>query len=488
MINILVSLVACAAGAFAVWRIYLAERALGGVVALLATTYFAAQHIAYSFAALLIALFDSQASYFNEHGVFLYRDGIVKWQFVNLCSMFAAWGAAELIRSLRAKHRPLPVPHPERIDPLRICYVALAAHAFAVTFQWMFGYMTPPGPVRYVVNMLSPITLAAFYFWGLWWKQPLQARIVFVAYATFYGIVQMASGNRGTFISAFFLFFWGYFINRKHHATKFSYAVGAGLVVLLLVAISTSENVRTAYAGRVPRNWEEWKARTADLFRGTRSDEEHRDPFVKSAVVKAAATIIQYSPFDIVVRTPSDIPYRRWSANDTSLLVAGLLPELEVTEQETAYTSAQMAVTEYGWRSAPGIGHAMPITLLADSWRRLGYFGVILTHFLWALGLVTLTGFCARRANRKYHVILSGALVGIVYHLYVWDILGLLSPLPRRGIACLLYAALVYLVVVLVERLLGPMTAAPVRRGGPWRRGTRSMPREDAWSKPPSST
>ena len=468
MINVLVSLLACAAGAFAVWRIYLAERALGGVVALFATTYFAAQHIAYSFSALLIALFDTEASYFNDHGTFLYRDGMVRWQVVNVCSIFAAWGAAELIRALRAKRHPAPVPNPERIDPLRICYITLGAHALIVTLQWSFGYMTPPGAVRYVVNMLSPITLAAFYFWGLWWKQPLHARLVFLAYVAFYGIVQMASGNRGTFISAFFLFFWGYFLNRKHHATKFSYAVGAGLVVLLLVAISISENVRIAYAGRVPRNWDEWKARTADLFRGTRADEEHHDPFVKTAVVKAAATIIQYSPFDIVVRTPTEVPYRRWSGFDTTLLVRGLLPELEVTEQETAYTSAQMAAAEYGWRSTPGAGHAMPITLLADAWRRAGYVGVILTHFLWALGLVVLTGFSARRAWRKYHVILSGALVAIVYHLYVWDILGLLSPLPRRAIACLLYAALVYFVLALVERLLGPAAAPTLPRSGPW--------------------
>jgi len=458
--TLLISLGSFLLGLFALRRIYVLERSAASSPLQLAFVYFLPQHIAFSFAVLLMAVFDQGYSYLTLHGSFSFMDGVVRLQLVNLVSLYAGLVGVRIavIGRQPANRRQNILPPSEesglpskvltgenRALWIRVCYISLAFHAFITGLQWYDAYNGLPTMLIYPIQVLAPIVLATFYFWGRWWPQAGHERLVFITYVSVFGLVQLVSGGRGTFLAGVLLFAIGYLQVRDWRLRRHELAVIAVCAVLLLWLITISENVRLLNPGRRPADMAEWLTRGGQLLGGVGSSGQGVESF-SYAVFRSAASMTSFSPLDVVARTPEDISYAGWSEDDWYLLFKGLLPEFGMSQVVTAGNKGPIDLGEYGWLSDPRYGNAAPMTFLADSWRRFGIFGVIVAHFVWAMLLARFSLLVGQRGFSIYRLIFGGSLIAVTYHFFLWDILQLGSFLPRRVIVCLIYTTVVYAV------------------------------------------
>ena len=465
--TLLISLGSFLLGLFALRRIYQMERAAASVLFQLTFVCFFAQHVAFGFAPLLMAIFDQGYTYQNLQGIFLYSDGIVPLEMVNLVSIYAALiGVRIAIIGRQPANRPqsmlLSDDHnkstsevlPAQNQALRmICYITLALHAVVFGLQ----QVSLPAILLYLFQVITPMVAATFYFWGLGWRQAGRGRWVFIVYASVFGLTSLSAGGRGYFLIGVLLFFLGYLQAHDWRLPRRDLAMIALAAVSLLWLITISENIRLLYRSRQPANLQEWMTRGSQLLSGVGLGGQEVESF-DYAVFRSAATMTLFSPLDVIARTPQDVPYAGWSEDEWDLLFRGWFPAFGMRDIITAEIKGQLDVRDYGWvvdptAPNPEDRNAAPMTFLADSWRRFGIIGIVVFPFILAVFLTRLSMLVEQSDHSIFRLIFGGSLVALIYYFSLWDILALVSYLPRRLLVCLIYTAVVYSVYLIHARL-----------------------------------
>jgi hypothetical protein len=334
-----------------------------------------------------------------------------------------------------------------------ICYITLALHAVVLGLQ----YGSLPANLQYPVQVITPVVAATFYFWGCWWRQAGRGQWVFIAYASVFGMLQLSAGARGYFLVGVFFFSLGYLQAHDWRVSRRDLAMIALAAVSLLWLITISENVRSLNRGRQPADLEEWQTRGLQLLSGVGLGGQGVESF-GYAVFRSAASMTSFTPLDVVARTPQDVPYAGWSEDEWDLLFEGWYPKFGTWDIITAGNKGLLDVREYGWIVDPTAANpqdrsAAPMTFLADSWRRFGVVGIVVFPFILAVFLTRLSMLVDESDHSTFRLIFGGSLAVLAYQCFLWDILALVSYLPRRLLVCLIYTAVVYSVYLIDARL-----------------------------------
>jgi len=473
MINILVSLISFLLGLIPLWQMFIWERSEGTPLTRFTFVYFLIQHIAFGFGGFLIAIFDQDSSYLSLHGYFPYADGLARLQLINLISLYAALAGMWAIIAgrrfigaslhgcpsiLRRDHHGAMVENHEQLLR-RICYVSLVFHAIIVSLQWYATYtgISDTGISRYLIQIGAKVAPATFFFLGIWWPHGRRGRWIFATYILVYGLMQLASGGRAPILYGVFMFFAGLLIVSPrwfmHPRRLVVVAIAAVLIPWLAVQ---SEDIRLLYHSRVPQDLGDWARNMTTLVgpkqigvEGTGNISPGPETLDRT-LFRFGARITELAALDIVARTPEEFPYWGWSETDWLMLGTGWLPAFLFPDLPKDEDSGVLFLRHYGWAVDPEHGHAMPVTLLADSWRRFGWPGVITVHFFWAAFLTTISMLMGRRLSMQV-IVLSGALLYIFTFSYTDDIFILATSMPRKVVVALAYATLISAICLLMS-------------------------------------
>ena len=483
MINILVSLISLLLGLIPLWQMYIWERSGGVSLARFTLVYFSTQHVAFGVGGSLIAIFDQNYTYLTLYGYFPYADGLVRLQLINLISLYAALaGMWAIIAGRRTIGAPLPgcssghlhdhlsaMPASQEQSLRMVCYVSLVFHMLIVSSQWYFTYSgTPTTDIsRYLIQIGAKVAPMTFLILGLWWPHGHRERWIFATYFLVYGIFQLATGGRAPVLFAELMFYAGLLIASPKwlmHPRRF---VVAAIVALLIPWLAVkSEDVRLLYHSRVPSGVGDMYQRVITLVGPKQIGVDdvgtvlHNPETLGRTIFRFGARIAELSALDVVARTPEKFPYWSWSEADWLKLSWGWLPAFLIPDLPKDENSGVLFLRHYGWAVDPERGHSMPVTLLADSWRRFGWPGVIAVHFLLAAFLTTISTLMGRRFSVQM-IVLSGALLYILTISYTDDILTWVTSLPRKVLAALAYTALISAICLLMSARRSGVRAGP---------------------------
>lgn len=430
-------------------------------------TYFTLQHLMYGFGGLLLALADRGYLYNNAHGSFAWVGGLPRLQVLHLVSLSAALAGTRV--GVFLFRRSVVGPSADvgqamqrivwRAGPLlrRLCYVSLFAHAALIFLQWYSSYAGVQGLPAYVVATLAPVAGVSFFFWGLWWRDAGQERGVFLVWLSLFIITQMASGGRAPALFSVLLFAYGTFLVstqgswqiRPRHIVR-------GIIGMLLIGwlMVVSDDLRSSYANRKPQNAQEWVERIGGLFSFHRSIGiasggqifgYEVSPFER-ATFHFASRIVDLSTLDVIARTPEQVPYAGWQAELWSVLATNWLPGFFFPDVFSSQEWGPTVLRRYGWyiQIEGERTTSMPLTMLADSWRRFGWIGIIGFNFALALLWTRLSLWSATRlTGRRFHIrwfIINSSLLTAFATLYFFDPISLLINLPRRFVLISGYA------------------------------------------------
>ncbi|MCR4348022.1 MAG: hypothetical protein NUV55_12605 [Sulfuricaulis sp.] len=465
MINIVVALISFFLGLIPLWQMYIWERSGGVPLARFTLVYFSIQHIAFGVGGSLIAIFDQNYTYLTLYGYFPYADGLARLQLINLIALYAAlagmWAIIVGRRTIGASlpgcssghlHDHLSAMPASQVQSLRmVCYVSLVFHMLIVSSQWYFTYSgTPTTDIsRYLIQIGAKVAPVTFFILGLWWPHGHRERWIFVTYFLVYGILQLATGGRAPVLFAEFMFYAGLLMASPKwlmHPRRF---VVAAIVALLIPWLAVkSEDVRLLYHSRVPAGVGDMYQRVVTLVGPKQIGVDdsgavlYNPETLGRTIFRFGARITELSALDIVARTPEKFPYWSWSEADWLKLGWGWLPAFLIPDLPKDENSGVLFLRHYGWAVDPERGHSMPVTLLADSWRRFGWPGVIAVHFFLAAFLTTISTLMSRRFSVQM-IVLSSALLYILTISYTDDILTWVTSLPRKAVVVLAYTALI---------------------------------------------
>jgi hypothetical protein len=481
MFNILVSLNSFLLGLIPLWQMFKWGRSDGMPLARFAFLYFSIQHIAFGIGGSLIAIFDQDYSYLTLYGYFPYTDGLVHLQLINLISLYAAlvgmWFiiAGRRIISASLHRGPSSLQHDyfnamvENHEQLlrRICYASLAFHAIIIGLQWYAVYSEISDISRYLIQIGAKVAPATFFFLGLWWPQGRRKRWIFATYILLYGLFQLSTGGRAPILYAVFMFLAGLLIVSPEWLMRPRRLVIAAVVAALIPWLAVqSEDIRLFYHSREPINLGEWTQRLAMLVGQKQIGVDNSgavllDPeTLDRTLFRFGARVTEPTALDMVARTPEEFPYWGWSEPDWITLGTSWLPAFFYPDLPKVEDSGVLFLRHYGWAVNPELGTSMPVTLLADSWRRFGWPGVIAVHFLLA-ALLTITSILMGRRFSVQMIVLSGALTYILTFSYTDDILTWVTSLPRKAVAAVAYTALISAICMLISTLRSGVRADP---------------------------
>ena len=438
--------------------------------------YFLIQHIAFSFGGSLVAIFDQDNSYLTLNGYLPYADGLARLQLINLVSLYAAlagmWAiitsrriiGASLHRcpsSLRHDHHSA-MPASQEQSLRMVCYASLVFHMLIVSSQWYFTYSgTPTTDIsRYLIQIGAKAAPATFLFLALWWPHGHRERWIFATYFLVYGLLQLATGGRAPVLYAGFLFFAGLLVASPRWLMRPRLLVVAAVAAALISWLAVqSEDIRLLYQSREPAGLGDLSQRVIMLVGPKRIGVDdsgavlHNPETLDRTLFRFGARITELSVLDVVARTPEEFPYWGWSEADWLKLGSGWLPAFLIPDLPKDENSGVLFLRHYGWAVDPERGHSMPVTLLADSWRRFGWLGVIVVHFFLAAFLATtsiLMTFMARRLGIQA-IVMSGVLLYVLTFSYTEDILTWVTSLPRKVVAALAYTVLISTICMLMS-------------------------------------
>lgn len=429
--------------------------------------YFTLQHFVYGFGGVLLALADRGYLYQNFHGTFAWIDGLPRLQVLHLASLCAGLAGVRIgVFIFRGSVLRPSADVGKAIQyivwstgPLlrRLCYVSLFAHAVLILLQWYSNYAGLQGLPVYVVATLSPVASVSFFFWGLWWRDAEQERVVFLVWMVLFGLIQMASGGRAPALLSMLLFAYGVFLvstqgswmPRPRHVVM-------GMVGVILVGwlMVVSDDLRGTYGSRRPQNVQEWVERIKNLFSfkpgigiasGGHVFGYETSPFER-VTFHFASRIVDLSSLDVIARTPEQIPYAGWQAELWPVLATNWLPGFFFPHVTMSEEWGPTVLRRHGWyiQIEGERTHSMPITMLADSWRRFGWIGVIGFNFSLALLWTSLSLWSAARlAGRRFHIrwfVINSSLLTAFATMYFFDPVSLFVNLPRRFILVSGYA------------------------------------------------
>lgn len=483
MINILISLVSFFLGLIPLWQMYIWERSGGVPLARFTLVYFSVQHIAFGVGGSLIAIFDQNYTYLTLYGYFPYADALARLQLINLISLYAALaGMWAIIAGRRTIGASLPgcssdhlhdhlsaMPAIQGQSLRMVCYVSLVSHMLVVSSQWYFTYSgTPTTDIsRYLIQIAAKVAPATFFILGLWWPYGHRERWIFATYFLVYGFLQLATGGRAPVLYAEFMFYAGLLMASTGwlmHPRRF---VVVAIVALLVPWLAVkSEDIRLLYHSRVPADLGDLGQRVITLVGPKQigvADSGavlHNPETLGRTIFRFGARITELSALDIIARTPEKFPYWGWSKTDWFMLGTGWLPAFVFPDLPKDENSGVLFLRHYGWAVDPEHGHSMPVTLLADSWRRFGWPGVIVVHFFLAAFLTTISTLMGRRSSVQM-IVLSSALLYIITFSYTDDILTWVTSMPRKVVVVLAYTALISAICLLMSARRSRVRAGP---------------------------
>lgn len=425
--------------------------------------YFSVQHFVFGFGGLVLALSDRGYAYVNAQGSFLWAAGLPRLQLVHLASLYAAMVGVIIGTSIgfhQRKMRSVSDSRKSRQQILqsvkfllrRVCYLTLFFQMAFTAVSWFGSYYAVGNLAKYLIASFQPILLVAFLLWGLWWADAGRARIVFVIWLLFFGLVQLASGNRGIFVYGLFLFVWGALlvaIGRRKLRFRHVILVMIGLIVVAWLMIA-SLNLRQIYlSNRTPQSIAEWGSRIIGLFGIGQGAEANADIVPPDqAAFHYATRLVELSTLDVIARTPSPIPYVGWRDDEWLILATNWLPAFLFPNLPSRDDAGALFLRGYGWiiELGPG-GTAMPATMLGDAWRRFGLTGVLISHFLLAAFLSWLSMWNSALINRRrfneFWFVVAACLLVIFAFSYTNDLIGFVTVLPRRFLVIFVYAVLI---------------------------------------------
>jgi len=461
MLNIAISLMCLALGLVPLRLMYRWEQKRGAPLTRFTFIYFALQYGVFTCGGTLLALFHEGRTYLTLFGYFPVADGIARLQLINVVSLYAALAGTALIM-----FRPAPAAkrHTNRDDvaetkalfpesrsselTLRaICYVSLAVHCITIGVQWYGVFGTMPPVLRYLVQIAAKTAPATFFFQGLWWLNAGKGRSLIALYGCTYGILQLAAGGRAPILYAAIMFIVGLFsraprwIVRPRRILLF-----AGLASIVPYLSVRSEDIRLLYSSREPVGLADWSRRIINLLGPRQVIQDSSGVSVAESdggtIFRFASRVTELSALDVVARTPEQLPFWGWTEIDWENLRIGWLPSFIFPDRPDDENAGVLYLRAYGWAVDPEGGHAMPATILGDSWRRFGWTGVIIANFVWGAFLAIVSTLLRRRMSISV-IAFSGAVFYIFTFAYTDDITTLITAMPRRILSALLYAVVI---------------------------------------------
>lgn len=457
-----------------VWNLEI--RAGGGTLPF-AWTLLAIQHLMFGFGGLLVALFDRDYYYSNAQGEFPWSHAALPFLFAHAVSLNVGLLGVAVATGRRTRSR-FTLTDPECLsrwnvwswDCTRsICYVSLAIHSVV----WLFVipiHNRLPAAIDYVAYGLAQTLNASYVLWGSSWAG-CRGKKLFICYNAYFVMLSMLMGQRGEALIPLVLFGIGYLVSpagqRWNWRMAIRWAPWAVPLLLFCFWISlASEDMRHNFTRGSLNGISDAMARLDSMLAGSNnqiyyavgSGDDLNGPF------RFGSRLFELSASDVISRTPGTIPFWGWSSDDTSVLLTGLLP-LKLNSDAAYNTDPNAGVLflqAYGWSYVdPTKGNSMPATLVADSWRRFGWPGVIVVFFclLWALARVTMLLRSSPWGAKA--AVFTSALLAYNLTDYGGELIYLVDSIPRRLVITAVYTVAVCAIASVLEQV---DSRSPVRR------------------------
>lgn len=470
--NSVIALSAFLLGLIPLWIMFLKWRATGILLSGLAFAFFFVQHLAFGLGGLLVAVFDEGYKYINTHGEFFYAEGLTRVVLVNLVSLYVAlagvkaafmFGRNLVSRSTREaakqnENSVIRIIQTHQTHLRRICFIFLVIHAFIMMGQVYATYASTDEIFNYGIQVFAKFVPGVFLILGAVLPFDRRVRRVTLIYISFYAVLQLSTGGRAPILYAVIMlsigFIYvapGWFLEKR----KMIVVIGA-LTILPWVSIQ-SENIRLITGSRIPASLEDLSQRIEILFLANQvpsTDSWGYDytPSLSNSLFRFGARTAEVTLFDILNRTPEEIPHIGWTLKDSSSLLSSLMPLSLVSGSNEEQHRMVMMLKNYGWAVDPAGGTSFPLTLLGDSWFRAGWLGVVTFYFIWG-SLLTMPSLLLRllpsRRRGLFDIVMAGPIFYITIFSYTSDIIGVLGALPRLLIAAGAFSTLLYLIGVM---------------------------------------
>jgi hypothetical protein len=469
--NGIFAVIAFLQGCGALWMLWNVEMGGRGRTRVpMAWAYFSIQHIAFGFGGALVAVFNIGYGYDNALGSFSYSDGIIPLMTMHTASLYlgllGAWFGASRARPGIQESRGKQWGWSE-MAPL--CYVSLALHGLI----WIVLLnLKLTGITAYLPAVFSTSANAAFFFWGLAWHRS-RMKPVFIAYVTIFTIIEMIGGGRGNYLFPLLLFGLGYSVSPGGRQIRFATMLKwVPAMVLVWWSFTITEDLRGQYGRGVPLDVADAIARVTFLAEAPETDTNTNDYLDSYGAAingpfRVGSRLFELSAMNVIQETPASIPFWGFDDEDWSVLLTGLTP-LKLNPDATFNTSETAGVLwlrSYGFTQVdPTLGNSMPATILADSWRRWGWSGVVIAYLLLGCILARLTSVLRLdRAKTFWMLPVTGTVVANYAFIYTLDLIYVISTVPRRIVIILAYAAILYA----AQRFMGSIqTASQARSTG----------------------
>ncbi len=426
---------------------------LGGRLAIpFATTFLGIQHIAFGLGGLFVTFFNEGFDYENAQGLFDWAPATTRCLILHGLSMnvslLGIWLASARLRG-NSGHQGGSWRTGitwDFVGPL--CMVTLAMHGPC----WVLpGLITMPDPVQYVVQSFAPCTLGSYLLWGLSWTD-CRSKNVFIAYNIAFVVLMMIEGSRGIFMYPILMFSIGYLISAPPGFFRLSPVLKwMPLILLVFWAFLKTDDLRTRFARGAPTDFADAMERLDFIF-GSSADDSGADSGrgdgsgrEMNGMFRIGSRLFELSAADVTARTPEEFPFWGWTDEDTSILLTGFVP-LKLNPNATANTSGTAGVLflqTYGWTQVdPTQGNSMPATVVADSWRRFGWLGVVLTYVILAWVFTKLSLLGEFTVGDDFKATFFTAFTCTAFQ-YTTDMTTLVSSTPRRVAVTAAFALLV---------------------------------------------
>jgi hypothetical protein len=456
--NTLLAVVVLIHGFFALRHMWRLEMLTGKATLPAAWSFFLTQHATFGIGGLLTSLFNANYFYENNQGVFPWEDAIAPMLLVHVVSMTMG-----LLGVVIGVGRRTPPRSGQDIAFGReywswrgsrvTCFVTLIIHALVWVVSFRFA---PGGIVGYAIDAIAYCTNAAFVLWGLSWNLcTFKSKVLFGTYASGFVLLEVVEGNRTFFLVPLMLFAIGLMVspNRQRIPLR-SLLVSVPVIFFLAIGFVKSEDIRTVFSRSSGQDLSDIGDRMQAL--GGSPDKEILDATgeTMNGSFRLGSRLFELAAADVILRTPSALPYWGWNAEDTSVLITGALP-LKLNPDATLFHSdnaGMLYLRAYGWVVDPlEGGSSMPATMIGDSWRRFGWMGVALVYLGWAWLLTKASLVLKFRNGQIAMAVFSCSVLSNVILQYTSDITTLFTSIPRRVIVIAIYSAIVMICGSLAE-------------------------------------
>jgi hypothetical protein len=452
--NSIFAVIAFLQGCGALWMLWDVEMR-GRTRVPMAWAYFAAEHIAFGLGGALTAVFNFGYGYDNALGEFSYSDGIIPLMMVHIVSLNiglfgARLGASQARRGIKPGIQESRDKQWGWNEMAPLCYASLAMHGLVWVVLLNLGLTGMP---FYVAAVFSTSANAAFFFWGLAWQKS-RMKPVFVVYVTIFTVIEMIGGGRGNYMFPLLLFGLGYTVSPAGRQFRFAtFVKWAPALVFVWWSFTITEDLRGQYGRGVPLDVADAIARVTFLAEAPETDtDNNRYVDTYGAAIngpfRVGSRLFELSAMNVVQETPRSIPFWGFDDEDWSVLWTGLTP-LKLSPDATYHNSDTAGVLwlhAYGFTQVdPELGNSMPATILADSWRRWGWLGVVLAYLLLGYILARLTSVLRLdRATTFWMLPVTGTVVANYAFIYTQDLIYTAFTVPRRVVIILAYAGALY--------------------------------------------